>query len=164
MQYAERLPSLPSPQTLVAPVVALALGAAVATGAYALIDNEQVVDEPSSKVIVLDAPAAPSEGVSAKNEAGTAAAISSIPAPSEGVAAKDEAATAAAIGTLAAPSEGVSAKDEAATAAAISALELRGSKASQTGTSGSPSTGESTAQPNDGDPLSAHQPRRLPAP
>ena len=97
MQYAERLPSLPSPNKLVAPLAALALGAAVATGAYALIDNDQVSSSPSSKVIVVDSPATPSEGVSAKNEAGTAAAISTIPAPSAGVSAKNEAGTAAAI-------------------------------------------------------------------
>ena len=95
MQYAERLPSLPSPNKLVAPLAALALGAAVATGAYALIDNDQISSSPSSKVIVLDSPATPSAGVSAKNEAGTAAAISTIPAPSAGASAKDEAATAA---------------------------------------------------------------------
>ena len=117
MQYAERLPSLPSPNKLVAPVAALALGAAVATGAYALIDNDQISSSPSSKVIVLDSPSA---GVSAKNEAGTAAAISTIPAPSAGTSAKDEAATAAAVGTFASPGEGVSAKNEAGTAAAIS--------------------------------------------
>ena len=35
--------------------------------------------------------------MSAKNEAGTAAAISTIPAPSTGASAKDEAATAATI-------------------------------------------------------------------
>lgn len=123
MQYAERQPSLPSPQTLVAPLVALAIGAAVATGAYALIDNDQVASTPSPKVIVLDSPATPSEGVSAKNEAGTATAISVTPVPSQGVSAKDEAATAAAVGTFASPGQGVSAKDEAATATAISADE-----------------------------------------
>jgi hypothetical protein len=86
-----------------------------------LIDNDPVADEPSAKVIMLDRPATPGEGVSAKDEAGTAAAISG-------------------------------------------ALERRGSKASQTGSSGSPSTGESTTLPKEPAPLPAHQPRRFPAP
>ena len=130
------------PNELVAPLAALlALGVAVATGAYALIDDDQVSNSPSSKVIVLDSPATPGAGVSAKNEAGTAAAISTIPAPSAGASAKDEAATAASIGTFASPGAGVSTKDEAASAAAIS-----------------------TAQPNERDPLSAHQPRKFPIP
>ena len=39
MEYAARLTRSPSRKTLVAPLVALALGAGVATGAYALIDD-----------------------------------------------------------------------------------------------------------------------------
>jgi hypothetical protein len=119
MQYAERLPSVPSPKTVAIPLVALVLGAAAATGAYALIENEQVVQAPS-KVVVLDAPAPPTEGTTAKDEAGTAAAIGAVSAPGEGVTAKDEAGTAAAISAVSAPGEGVTAKDEAGTAAAIS--------------------------------------------
>jgi hypothetical protein len=130
MQYAERLPSVPSPKTVAVPLVALVLGAAAATGTYALIDNEQVAQAPS-KVIVLDAPAPAGEGTTAKNEAGTAAAIGAVSAPGEGVTAKNEAGTAAAISALelrgegmnaalGLRGEGVTAKDEAGTAAAIS--------------------------------------------
>ena len=36
MQYTARLPFIPSPRSLAAPVAALAVGAAVATGAWAL--------------------------------------------------------------------------------------------------------------------------------
>ena len=117
MQYAARLPSAPSPKTVAIPLVALVLGAAAATGAYALIDDEQVVQAP--KVIVLDAPAPAGVGTTAKDEAGTAAAIAAVSAPGGGVTAKDEAATAAAIGAVSAPSAVATGKDEAATAAAI---------------------------------------------
>ena len=120
MQYAERLPSVPSPKTVAVPLVALVLGAAAATGAYALIDNNEQVAQAPSNVIVLDAPAPASEGTIAKNEAGTAAAIGSVSAPGEGVSAKNEAGTAAAIGSRSGPGDGVNAKNEAGTAAAIS--------------------------------------------
>jgi hypothetical protein len=119
MQYAERLPFVPSPKTVAVPLVALVLGAAAATGAYALIDNDEVAQAPS-KVIVVDAPALASEGTVAKNEAGIAAAIGSASAPGEGVTAKNEAGTAAAIGSASALGEGATAKNEAGTAAAIS--------------------------------------------
>jgi hypothetical protein len=97
MQYAERLPNSKS---MLAPVVALAIGAAVATGTYALIDSESVQLQPP-KVIVTETPAPTSEGLAAKNEAATAAAIGSgaTSTGSEGVNAKDEAGTAAAIGS-----------------------------------------------------------------
>jgi hypothetical protein len=111
MQYAERLPN---PKSMVAPVVALAIGAAAATGAYALIDSDQV-NLPEPQVIVSETPAPTSEGLAAKDEAATAAAISQAPTNSFG---KDEAATAAAISQAPTNSFG---KDEAATAAAIGA-------------------------------------------
>jgi hypothetical protein len=130
MQYAERLPN---PKSMVAPVVALAIGAAAATGAYALIDSDQV-QLPEPKVIVSETPAPTSEGLAAKHEAATAAAIGQTTTNSFG---KDEAATAAAIarpGTarpLGIPSpaaaakmngetgSGTASKDEAGTAAAV---------------------------------------------
>ena len=115
MQYAERLPN---PKSIVVPVVALAIGAAAATGTYALIDSEQVQLQ-SPNVIVTEAPAQPSQGLAAKNEAATAAAIATrVPSSSFG---KDEAGTAAAIstGATAVSSQSVNAKDEAGTAAAI---------------------------------------------
>ena len=94
MQYAERLPQT---RSLMAPVLALALGAAAATGAYALLDDDTTFKPAAAEVIVVEAPAPPP------------------------------------------PSTG--------------GLELRGSKASQTGTStpvtgepGSPGTQYGTAQ------------------
>jgi hypothetical protein len=61
MQYAAHLPRIPSTRRMVAPVIALVVGAAAATGTYALIDN---ADEgvQGSKVIVVDRPA-PGAGV-----------------------------------------------------------------------------------------------------
>jgi hypothetical protein len=170
MQYAERLPN---PKSMVAPVVALAIGAAAATGAYALLDSDQV-NLPQPKVIVTETPAPTSEGIAAKHEAATAAAIARVRPNSFG---KDEAATAAAItsripdnsfgkdeaGTAAAVgsgatstgSEGVNAKNEAGTAAAISqgnGVELRGSKASSTGSSSSDDDTTIQSDPQGGKP------------
>jgi hypothetical protein len=96
-------------------VLALAVGAAAATGAYALLDSETVVvGEP--EVIVAEVPA-PGTVAETKNEAAIAAAITS--SPSAPVAeTKNEAATAAAI--TSSPSAPVAeTKNEAATAAAI---------------------------------------------
>ena len=95
MQYAERLPNT---RTMMVPVLALAIGAAAATGASALLDSTEdklVVSDP--KVIVTEVPSAPGEGVAAKDEAASAAAIgnSSSSSAFEG---KDEAASAAAVG------------------------------------------------------------------
>jgi hypothetical protein len=90
MQYAARLPSS---RTLIAPVVALALGAAGATGIYALSDGTDIQLQPT-RVIVAEQPSQPSKAT--KDEAATAAAIGhSVQSSSFG---KDEAATAAAIG------------------------------------------------------------------
>jgi len=93
---------------MVAPVVALVVGAGVATGAYALIDDGSTVSG-ASKVIVVETPGPHATEIPGKNEAGTAAAIS----PQTGSVAV--------------------AHDESTTAAAISqssGVELRGSKAS----------------------------------
>jgi hypothetical protein len=121
MEYAASLTRSPSRKTLVAPLVALVLGAGVATGAYALFDNSDTTT--ASKVIVVEQPGPHAADIPGKNEAGTAAAIS---------------------GPQVAGNTG---KNEAATAAAISqqsgGVELRGSKASSTGTS-SPLTSTAT--------------------
>jgi hypothetical protein len=120
MEYAASLTRSPSRKTLVAPLVALVLGAGVATGAYALIDDGNT--STASKVIVVEQPGPHAAEIPGKNEAGTAAAISGPQV------------------------SGITEKNEAATAAAISqqsgGVELRGSKASSTGTS---STGTSPA-------------------
>ena len=113
MQYAERLPN---PRVMVVPIVALAIGAAAATGTYALVDGTGVDVEPTH-VIVADTPAQPGQGVAAKNEAANAAAIGN-PAPSSTSLAKNEAATAAAVGNPA-PDSSSFGKSEAATAAAL---------------------------------------------
>jgi hypothetical protein len=112
MEYAARLPRIPSRSTMAGPLVALVVGAGVATGAYALIDEGEKAAQ-ASKVIVVESPAPGTADISGKNESATAVAIS--------------------------PQTGVSSTDESATAAAISqssGVELRGSKASSTGTSG----------------------------
>ena len=75
MEYAARLPRSPSRRTLVAPLVALLVGAGVATGAYALIDDNDVATQ-ASKVIVVEQPAPGTADIPGKNESTTAAAIS----------------------------------------------------------------------------------------
>ena len=115
MEYAARLPRIPSRRTMMAPVVALALGAAAATGAYALIDNGDGGATQASKVIVVETPAPGSADIPGKSESSTAAAI-----------------------TRSAPAD-IPGKNESATAAAISqssGIEMRGSKASASGPTG----------------------------
>ena len=69
MQYSERLPAPLPTKTLVTPLVALLIGAAAATGAYALIDNGD--ERQPSNVIVVERPAPAGDGVAAKDEAGS---------------------------------------------------------------------------------------------
>lgn len=111
MQHAQRLPALPPTRNLVAPVVALLVGAAAATGAYALIDDGALESIQPARVIVVDAPSPPSLGVSVKDEAGTAAAVGERAAP----------ASARSLGADSAASagQGTATKNEAGTAAAI---------------------------------------------
>jgi hypothetical protein len=112
MEYAARLTRTPSRSTIVAPLVALVVGAGVATGAYALIDDGNSTT--ASKVIVVEKPGAHAAEIPGKNEANTAAAISHQSPVTE-----------------------IPGKNESATAAAISeqpgGIELRGSKASAQG-------------------------------
>ena len=75
MEYAERLPRAPSRRTIVAPLVALLVGAGAATGAYALIDDGNSPAQ-AAKVIVVEAPGPNAADIPGKNEATTAAAIS----------------------------------------------------------------------------------------
>jgi hypothetical protein len=93
MQYAGRLPNLPATRTTLVSAIALAVGALVAIGAYALIDDTDGGTQ-ATKYIVVEQPAQGSAEIPGKNEATTAAAIS----PQTGLASPDEAATAAAIG------------------------------------------------------------------
>jgi hypothetical protein len=101
-------------------MVALLVGAGAATGAYALIDDGNTTVQPAN-VIVVEKPGPHAADIPGKNEAATAAAISQ----SRGTQATE-----------------IPGKNEAATAAGISqssGIELRGSKASSTGTQSSDS-------------------------
>jgi hypothetical protein len=114
MEYTAQLLN---PRKLVAPAVALVIGAAGAVGAYALIDDTDVGVQPA-QVIVTKSPAG--TGPDAKHEASTAAAIAGSGTPSFS---KDEANTAAAIaGGSDTPSF---TKNEANTAAAIAGGEAQ---------------------------------------
>ena len=90
MQYAV---SLARPRTVLAPFVALVIGAAAATGAYALIDNGDDAIQAATRLIVVETPAQHSADIPGKNEAATAVAIS----PRLSVTTHDEASTAAAV-------------------------------------------------------------------
>ena len=92
MDYTARL-ARPSTRTMVVPAVALVIGAAAATGVYALIDNGGEAIQAATRVIVVETPAQHSADIPGKNETATAAAIS----PTASVSTTDEAATAAAI-------------------------------------------------------------------
>ena len=75
MEYAARLPKTTSRRTIVAPLVALLVGAGAATGAYALIDDGNSPTQ-AAKVIVVEQPGPHAADIAGKNEATTAAAIS----------------------------------------------------------------------------------------
>ena len=107
MQYEASL-ARPSARTMLAPMVALLIGAAVATGTYALIDNGDAAIQASTRLIVVETPAQHSADIPGKNEAATAAAIN----PTLSVAGTDEASTAAEVSQ--------SSATEASTAAAVS--------------------------------------------
>jgi len=109
MEYAANRRTLPTRRTLVAPFVALLIGAAAAVGGYALIDNQDTVQAPG-KVVFVDTPG-PGAGVRGIDDMANSAALTStppkvvVPYLSHGVGVQtptgsttDEAATAAAIG------------------------------------------------------------------
>jgi hypothetical protein len=87
-------PGLLSRNTILALLVALLIGAGLAVGTYAVLDDEATV-EPR---VIVSTPVTPGEGTAAKNEAATAVAVAAAPVVSAGTAAKDEAATAASVG------------------------------------------------------------------
>jgi hypothetical protein len=91
MQYEASLARL-SARTMLAPLVALVIGAAAATGTYALIDDGDSI-QASTRLIVVETPAQHSADIPGKNEAATAVAIN----PTLSVAGPDEASTAAAV-------------------------------------------------------------------
>jgi hypothetical protein len=125
MQYAAHLPNT---RALVAPIVALAIGAAGATGIYALVDensnstpaaiviSEPVTTGPNEAGVAAAVSSAPVVSSSSSvDEAGVAAAVSSAPVVSQ-ASGKDEASTAAAIGQ---PAQPVGGPDESSTASFI---------------------------------------------
>jgi len=77
MEYAAHPRTLPTRRTLIAPFVALLIGAAAAVGGYALIDNQDTVQTPD-KVVFVDTPG-PGEGVRGIDDTAKAAAIESTP-------------------------------------------------------------------------------------
>lgn len=119
MEYAA---SLFNPRNVLVPAIALVIGAGGAVGVYAALDDTDVDIQPT-RVVVTEPPAKPGEGVAAKHESATAAAISK-PGSGSSFAGKDEAASAAAIATSS-PRTSLESKDEAGTAAAIGADETR---------------------------------------
>jgi hypothetical protein len=87
MQYADRLPSLPSPRTM----VAIVIGAGAATGIYALLDDDSAGSVASTTRVIVAEPAQPGAGAAAKDEAAVAAAIGQ---PQDGVASRGSKASA----------------------------------------------------------------------
>ena len=75
MQYAGHLPNLPATGTMLVSVIALVVGALVATGAHVLIDDTDGGTQ-NTRYIVVQQPAQGSADIPGKNEATTAAAIS----------------------------------------------------------------------------------------
>jgi hypothetical protein len=108
MQQVQQQPTISLTRKVLAPVVALVIGAAAATGVYALVDDAGVKSE--SGLVAKSNTGVSSE---TKDEAAIAAAIGNHRVSSE---TKDEAAIAAAIGNHRVSSE---TKDEAAIAAAL---------------------------------------------
>ena len=107
MQYAAHLPNT---RALVAPVLALAIGAAGATGIYAALDENAGTAQPSPIVVKQTSRTPVASG---PNEASVAAAIGGPSVPVSTSGGKDESSTAAAVGRP------VSGPDEASVASAI---------------------------------------------
>jgi hypothetical protein len=108
MQQVQQQSTLPLTRTVLAPVVALVIGAAAATGVYVLADDAGVKSGSG-----LVAKSNPGNSGETKDEAHIAAAIGN---PGVSGETKDEAAIAAAIGS---PGVSGETKDEAHIAAAI---------------------------------------------
>lgn len=69
---------LKSRTNLAVPIAALLAGATLSAGVIALADTDELASPPA-KVIVVEAPLAPGQGVAAKNEAAVAGAIAAGP-------------------------------------------------------------------------------------
>jgi hypothetical protein len=136
MQYAATRTTLPSRRSILAPLVALLVGAAAAVGGYGLIDNQDTVQAPG-EVVFVDTPS-PGAGVRGIDDMANATALTSTPSPGAGVRGIDDMANATALTstppkvTVPYLSHGygvqtgtVSTTDEAATAAAIGSREVQ---------------------------------------
>ena len=106
MEYAAPSRTLPTRRTVVAPLVALVIGAGAAVGGYALIDDQQTIQVPG-EVVVVETPG-PGQGVRGIEDMAHAPTASVqpqtvVPYLSQGAgvqteSTKDEARTAGAIG------------------------------------------------------------------
>ncbi len=129
MEYAAPRYQSPSRRSLIAPLVALLVGAGIAVGGNALFDDEATVQAPE-KVVFVDT-AGPGEGVRGIDDMANGSATIArpevvVPYMSHGLGVqsgegKNEASTAAAI-SAGSTSRAGQIKDEAATAAAIGAV------------------------------------------
>jgi hypothetical protein len=130
MQYAAQRYTSLTRRSLLAPLVALLVGAAAAVGGYALIDDESTVVQAPDKVVFVDTPG-PGEGVRGIDDMTTPPVSvqpqTVVPYLSHGLGlqsgeAKHEGSTAAAIGAGSDSQSGEGeAKHEGSTAAAIGA-------------------------------------------
>jgi uncharacterized protein YunC (DUF1805 family) len=92
MEYAARRPTLPSRRSLVAPLVALVVGAGAAIGGYALLDDDTAPAPPD--VIVVEQPG-PGQGVRGVDDMANAPSVSvEQPGPGQGVRGVDDMANA----------------------------------------------------------------------
>jgi hypothetical protein len=63
---------------MVAPLVALVIGAGAATGAYALLDNDGSSSASGTTKVIVTEPVQPGSGTAAKDEAAVAAAVGQV--------------------------------------------------------------------------------------
>jgi hypothetical protein len=77
MQYAADRFTIPSRRSIIAPLVALVIGAAAAVGGYALIDDQSTVSA-TDKVVFVEMPG-PGEGVRGLDDTAKAATTDSTP-------------------------------------------------------------------------------------
>lgn len=131
MQHAASVPTVPTRRSIIAPLVALVVGAAAAVGGYALIDDQdsaQVTD----KVVFVDLPG-PGDGVRGIEDTAGSAPTDIRPSvvpylsqgqgvqTTDGPSAKHEASTAAAIGSDTRDADGASRTDPHGPAAQLHA-------------------------------------------
>jgi len=126
MEYAAPRRTLPTRRSLVAPLVALVIGAGAAVGGYALIDDQQTIQVPGD-VLVVETPG-PGQGVRGIDDmahAPTASLQPQIVVPylshGAGVPTESTKAEARTAGAIGAGVQTESTKDEARTAGAIGA-------------------------------------------